>query len=186
LDLLKITPLNTAAHKTPQSLTRSTSGLVIGEGYAASRKRRFLPTFKRNRAGDVLPLSRKEKVVLFPASEPLAKSAVGLALQSPDTSAFPVFEVSPTSGKMLFRISQLVLTLSLVYLAGGVFVGVVLPTSLRYASIFYGGSDRLSSTKSAKIKKVISEFEVPKENKIDDRTKEFFAAIKAARAGEAK
>ncbi|MDW9481339.1 hypothetical protein GOB57_22085 [Sinorhizobium meliloti] len=112
-----------------------------------------------------------------------SRAAIKAALANPEINDLAVFDVTPKSGNFLLRISQVALALGLVYLAGGVFVGVALPTGLRYVSIFYGGD--LSTYKVAKIKQVISDFGVFKEHKVDDQTKKFFEAIKAAK-GETK
>lgn len=182
--MFEIQPLNGTAKETQHAIIQSKSGLVIAEGFSACWKRRGFPVLLRASVGDVLtPRGTRRLVVRATEGTALSRAAVKAALANPETSDLAVFDVTPKSGKILMRVSQVALALGLVYLAGGVFVGLALPTGLRYVSIFYGGG--LSTTKAAKVKEVINDFGVLKEHKVDDQTKKFFEAIKAAK-GETK
>lgn len=182
--MFQIRPLNAAAVAQSNAIIPTKSGIVIGQGYSAMWKRRLLPFLRRATEGDVLTPGGTQRLVAgTQGGAALSAAAIKVALANPEASDLAVFDVTPKSGKFLLRISQVALALGIVYLAGGVFVGVALPTGLRYVSIFYGGG--LSTTKAAKVKEVISDFGVFKEHKVDDQTKKFFEAIKAAK-GETK
>jgi hypothetical protein len=186
--MFHLEPLNNAAKDAlanKRGLIQSKSGLVIEAGKQAFWKRRLLPIFRKASGGDVLTPSGARRVVIgFDGAAPLSASEIKVSLTNPASGAFPVFDVTPKSGKFLLRVSQIALALGLVYLTAGAFVGVVLPAGLHYIAIYYGGSD--SPATRTKIKKVIDDFAVLKEPKLDERTQKFFDAIKALKAGANK
>ncbi|MBY3433585.1 hypothetical protein HFN89_05430 [Rhizobium laguerreae] len=185
--MFHLKPLNKAAEDAldqQRAIFQSRSGLVVQEGRQAYWKRSFVPAVGRASGGDIMTPSGTRRVVIgFDGNAPLTNTEVRTLLSNPASGYFPVFDVTPKSGKFLERVSQVAFALGLVYLATGALVGVAMPAWLHYSSLFYGGG--YSTATTGKIRKYISDTAVFKEPTIDERTKKFFDAIKAIKA-EAK
>lgn len=184
--MIAITPLNNAADPS-SAYTNLHDGIVLNEGFSSSKRGAF-SILRMNTAGRVMQPTNRERHVIFSAKEPPSRAEILSALKHPEQSALPVVEIKPASGRVMHRLSQIALALGVVYLSTGLIVGIALPTGLRWLSQYYGGLATTTEERQ-RIKKVISEFQVVKEDEdatIDDRTKEFFKAIKDAKAGTEK
>ncbi|TLX16264.1 hypothetical protein [Rhizobium sp. MHM7A] len=177
--MIKAVPLNSVAETTEIPFILLADGFILKEGFT-SRKHGILRFLKTKSAGELLQPTGKQRHVIFSLAQPPKQAEIEQALNNPQASALPVFEVSPASGKFMHRASQVALGLGIVYLAGGLLVGAALPTGLRWVSQYYGGG-AMTIEERQRAKKVIREFEIMKENVVDQRAKDFFKAIKGAR-----
>ena len=180
--MIKVIPLNDAAECADHHIIVLSDGIVLKEGYASRMLSKFR-ILKTIAAGELLRPTGNERHVIFSITKPPEHAELRLALIDPKASALPVIEVSPTSGKFMYRASQAVLALGVLYLIGGLLVGVALPTGLRWVSQYYGGGF-MTIEERQKAKKVINDFEVMKENVIDQRAKDFFQAMRDARTAK--
>lgn len=177
--MLKAVPLNSVAETVESPFILLVDGITLKEGFT-SRKRSILRLLKTNSAGELLQPTGRQRHVVFPLTDSPKEAEIRKALINPQEGTLPVFEVSPASGRFMHRASQIALGLGIVYLAGGLLVGVALPTGLRWVSQYYGGG-AMTIEERQRAKKVIREFEIMKENVVDQRAKVFFKAIKGAR-----
>jgi hypothetical protein len=177
--LIKAVPLNVVAEVAETPFLFLREGLILKEGFT-TRKRSVFRFLKTKSAGELLQPTGNQRHVIFPLTEPPKQSEIRQALDNPQASTLPVFEIGPASGKFMYRVSQVALGLGVIYLLGGLLVGVALPTGLRLVSQYYGGLG-MTIDERQRAQKVIREFEIMRENVVDQRAKDFFGAIKGAR-----
>jgi hypothetical protein len=151
---------------------------MVADGVSVIWKRRWLPFLRHAAAGDRLTPNGNISLVVRSASAPApSPTAVRAALKDPVSSEMPVLEISPRSGTVMLRISQIAMALGLVYLAGGVLSGIVVPSAVRYASVYYGADTLRRDMPAAK--RVISDHMVLKKHIVDEKTKKFFNEMKS-------
>ncbi len=178
--MIKVIPLNAAAGFIPDSLTRSQAGLVLAEGFSATRKPGFLSLPRRVKAGDIIAPRGKERLIISASSRQTSKEEIRAAARSPkEITDIAVFEIAPKSGKTMFFLSQVALAVAISYLIGGIMIGAIIPTAVRYPALAWGASEIAAQgpKRRKELKAIIEKFEVLRENVVDQRSKDFFDAI---------
>lgn len=186
--MYRLKPLNRVAERAieqEKTFLSSRSGLIVKTGDQACWSGRVSRSIRRASEGETIaPTGTRRVVIGFEGKAALSDNEVRELLASPQTGTFPVFDVTLRSGMFALRISQVALGLGIVYLVAGALVGVATPTALHYASLFYGGGQTPAARE--RVKAVINDFSVEKESVIDERTKKFFDAVRAAKADGGK
>lgn len=175
-----IIPMNAAAKNVSGLMTVSRSGFLVADDTSVFWKRWSPPFFEGALAGDVLTPGGNLRVVAVRGSE-ASKSEIKNALNNPDSSELPIFELVPGLEEPLLKVSRLALAAGVIYLIAGVLFGVAMPTALRYVALSYEGA--VDTRHLLERKKVIDDYKVLKKNDIDEGTKKFVSDMNAAKEG---
>jgi hypothetical protein len=154
----------------------------LKDGFTSKRRGKF-GRLKEIAAGEIIQPDSRKKYIVLPLSTSMSSNEIRSALENPESSPYPIYEVGPSSGEFMYFVSRAALTMGVFYLLVGLVSAIALPLADKWYAVGIMGNV-IPTAKTAKIKEVVHKFEVQREVEINQRTKDFFDAAKKVRDGK--